>query len=168
MGSKGKYYHYWDSCVFLAFVNEEPGRVEVIERLWREITEEKDGKIVTSALSIAEVAYGVIERQKRQLDPNIEAKIDAMWHDPSLLIVEAPMKVMYDARQLMRDALQNHWSLKSYDAVHLATAVFADNSGRLISEFNTYDDKLEKFGPMTGLMIREPYCDPKAQQLDLI
>jgi predicted nucleic acid-binding protein len=168
MGSKGQYHVYWDSCVFLAYIKQEKGRADVIERLWEEIVNEKNGIIVTSTISIVEIAFGVDDAKGSiLLTPEISQQIDDIWRDSSILLVETPAKVMYDARKLMRDAWQNQWSLKPYDAVHLATAMFVESSGRLISEFNTYDKPLEKYAPMTGILIKEPECDPKPKQQKL-
>jgi len=48
---------YWDSCIFLSYINDEPKRVNIIEDVWRNILNDKK-KVLTSTISIVEVAHG--------------------------------------------------------------------------------------------------------------
>jgi predicted nucleic acid-binding protein len=153
--SKGRFC-YWDSNIFLAYINQEPGRVGTIDSLWEEIEKENGGKVVTSTVSIVEVAAAAQERIQKQLDAQAELKIDGMWQDPTVLLVESPEVVMRIARKLIRDALPAGWRLHPKDAIHLATAVWVDRNVHSVTEFHTYDGKLAKFNAMTGLTICEP------------
>jgi predicted nucleic acid-binding protein len=56
------------------------------------------------------------------------------------------------ARNLMRQALTQGWSLKPPDAIHLASAQWLG-----VEELHTYDDKLPRYGTMIGCKICEPY-----------
>lgn len=156
MASSKRRYFYWDSNVFLAFVNKESSRFGIIESLWEEITQENGSKIVTSTVTIVEVAAAVQERTQKQLDAQTEQKIDSMWQDPTVLLVDSPEVVMRIARKLIRDALPKGWKLHPNDAIHLATAMWVDQSVHRITEFITYDEKLMKFDTMTGLAICKP------------
>lgn len=148
---------YWDSCVFLAYLNNEPGRAEVIEAIWGEISTSDDTRILTASISIVEVGHLTIEKEKHKLLPDTTAKIDKMWTDPSVLIVEVNSPIMYIARNLMRTATSHGWSLKPYDATHLATAIWINtNVPTSIKEFYTYDDKLPKLTDLAGFPILEP------------
>ena len=98
-------------------------------------------QIVTSVLSITEVAFAKIEQDQKALDPEVERKIDKLWQ------VGAPIKIveMYEliavrAKHLMRTAVEKGWSLKPADAIHLATA-----DQLKVAEFHTYDEGLDKF-----------------------
>lgn len=156
MSSSKRRYFYWDSNVFLAFINQEPGRFDIIESLWEEITKENGSRIVTSTVTIVEVAAAAQERDQKQVDAQTEQKIDGMWQDPTVLLVESPEAVMRIARKLIRDALPEGWRLHPKDAIHLATAMWVDRNAQSITEFHTYDDKLAKFSTMTGLAICKP------------
>lgn len=164
MASSKRRYFYWDSNVFLAFINQEPDRVDIIDSLWAEIANENGSKIVTSSVSIVEVAAAAQERNSRQLDAQIEDKIDDMWLDPTVLLTESPEVVMRNARKLMRDAIPNGWTLHPKDAIHLASAAWVDRYIHPIAEFHTYDEKLTKFNAMTGLTI----CQPNINQPRLL
>lgn len=156
MASSKKRYLYWDSCIFLAHLNKEPSRYKVIESLWQEIEEEKDSRVITSTVSIVEVAAAEHELNNYTLDPQAKIKIDNMWKDPIILLTESPEVVMRHARELMRDALPNGWKLHPKDAVHLATAVWINRHVHPIDAFHTYDGKLTKYSTITGLSIGEP------------
>src|SRR5215211_1607481 len=142
---------YWDSNVFLSYVNGVPDRLPDIDALFLEA--EKDTiELLTSALTIVEVAFGQAERDQRALDPAIEEKIDKLWLPSSgVKLVEFHRLIAQDARSFMRKALLNGWNLKPYDAVHLSTAkrIGAD-------EFHTYDEKLDKYEPHVGCKVRRP------------
>lgn len=99
-------YLYWDSCVFLKYINGETGRAEIIETAWDEISSEPDDRIITSALSIVEVGYAAEEKRLRQLNLQSENKINDMWLDPSVRLVEAMQDIMYTARSLMRETVE--------------------------------------------------------------
>ncbi len=59
---------YWDSCVFLSYIDAEKDRVDTLETILDEV--HKSGgakKIVTSTVSIVEVAFGAQEKDKRRI-----------------------------------------------------------------------------------------------------
>jgi predicted nucleic acid-binding protein len=146
---------YWDSCVFLSYINGPADRLQVIETLWDEITE-SNGVIYTSVAAITEVAYASLERDQWQTDQEIGNKIESIWEDASVMIIEYHSEIARIARGLMRSALPNQWVLKPIDAVHLATASWVNNAVQSISEFQTYDEVLKRYGPMIGIPICEP------------
>lgn len=166
MPSKTARYLYWDSSVFVAYACKEAGRFEVIERLWAKIAEEPGSKIITASISIAEVAHIGQEKDRLRLDPDGESMLDAIWDDPSVLIVELPAHVMHLARTLMRDGTSRGWSLKPYDAVQMAAAMWVDRQVYKVDEINTYDG-WDKYEPVIGIPIRQPTCDPEPEQLEL-
>ncbi len=157
MQPKQPHYIYWDSCVFLDYIQKTPGRVQIIDDLWREIAQDKDAKIITSTVSIVEVAYSRYEKEQDALDPEVESTIDAMWSNPSILLVEASQPILLMARDLMRDAIPNGWVLKPRDAMHLATAMWVNRNADPVEEFHTYDESLRKYETMIGIHICEPY-----------
>lgn len=147
---------YWDSCVFLSYIDAEVDRVDVIETLFAEVQKSKGAKkIVTSTVSIAEVAYGAQEKKRAALDHSIRERIDALWNDKSVLtFIEFHDGIARIARELMREAISKGHALKPLDAIHLASAQWLQ-----VQEVHTYDDKLEKFAVAIGRKICAPYAD---------
>ena len=150
---------YWDANVPLTYINDITDLVPTLEALLEASASlNGDVKIYTSELSKVEVAFAATERERRALDPEIEQKINDLWNDPdAIVMVEFHDAIATIARNLMREALPRGWSLRPYDAVHLATAQWLSSSGIGIDEFHTYDTALHKYAPIVGFRILEPY-----------
>ena len=149
---------YWDSSVFLSWVNEIPSRVPIILDIHAEIMESDNSLVYTSVESIVEVTHADSERENHALDPNVEEILIGMWEDTSFVtIVEHIPHIAEIARRLMRDAIPQGWILKPKDAIHLATAMWLDKNVRRIDELHTYDKNLPKYEAMIGIHICEPY-----------
>ena len=134
---------YWDSCVPLSYINGTEDRVQHIAPLMRRSGE--DFQIVTSVISITEVAFAKFEQDNKLLDQEIEDKIGNLWRvGAPIKLVEVFESVAVRAQQLMRAAIEKGWSLKPADALHLATA-----HQLKVKEFHTYDERLEKFVELT-------------------
>jgi len=148
--------YYWDTCVFLAYINGVPDRVPIIDDF---LSRSRRGEIeiVTSVLTQIEVAFAAQEKLAKQLDQTVEDNIDKMWADhKAIKIVELHPLLYRDARGLIRFAMQNGWSLKPPDAIHLATA-----SRLQVSEIHTYEKTAwNKYEPQLGIKI----CAPQPQQ----
>ena len=100
-------YLYWDSSVFAAYISGEPGRADVIDALWGEITSQYENRVVTAMTTVAEVAFASTEKNRRVLDPGVEQRIDRMWSHPSILQVEVSFLITKLARDLMRSLMQS-------------------------------------------------------------
>jgi predicted nucleic acid-binding protein len=114
----------------------------------------KDFQIITSVLSITEVAFAKIEQDQKVLDPETERKIGLMWKAGSpIKIVEFYELIALKAQKLIRAAIVKGWQLKPADAIHLATA-----DQLKVKDFHTYDDKLDKYSELTDskFIIRRP------------
>ncbi len=149
---------YWDACVFLSYVDEDPDRVQDIQTL---LDEARRGEIeiVTSTASIVEVAFGAAERSRSVLSADTEAKINRLWEPASPVnMVEFHTLIAEAAQKLMRNGIPEGWSLKPMDAVHLATA-----RRMRVDAFHTYDDRLKKWVAKVGYPIGEP--DPASPTL---
>jgi len=145
---------YWDSSVFLAYINGEPARLPIIDSLLQEIEQEQSRRIYTSTISRVEVAFAAVEARSAVLDAQTMADIDALWDDRSVVeVVELHDEIALAARGLMREAVGRGWALKPLDAVHLATARWLD-----VAEFHTYDTPLQKYKDLVNFRIIEPYA----------
>lgn len=141
---------YWDSCVFLSYVNGDAERLPHLDAFLNKSGVEF--QIITSVLSIVEVAFGKVEQDGKTLDAEVEKKIAALWEPPApIQVSELYALIAQEARTLMRHALPHGWSLKPADAIHLATA-------RRIgaTRFHTYDGALAKFAEIVGFTIEVP------------
>lgn len=90
---------YIDSCVFLSYVEVTPGRIDLIDGLFAEC--EERWTAYTSHLSIAEVAFAQWEKTNAKLEPEVEAKIDALWMPGSPFeLAEVSEFITRDAKSL--------------------------------------------------------------------
>ncbi len=148
---------YWDSCVFLSYVNEDAERVSHISAL---LEDARNGEIeiVTSTVSVVEVAFGAAEQIQSSLSEEMEARINKLWEPASpLLMADFHILIAEAAKGMMRSGVPEGWSLKPMDAVHLATAQRLE-----VDEFHTYDGPLKKWASRVSYLISEPiHANPK-------
>jgi predicted nucleic acid-binding protein len=150
--SKARY--YWDSCVLISFIEATPGRIETIAEFLEGAAAGKFD-ITTSVVSLTEVAFAESERAASALDPEVEARIDELWHPASpVRIYEMHELIALDARGLLRMSATRAWGLKPIDAIHLATA---KRYGATV--FHTYDGKLARWAPDVGFAIEAPQLE---------
>ena len=155
---------YWDSCVFLSYINDHPERIPTLEALL-ESSAKGELDLYASAISRVEVAFAASERNHRRLDPEIEERIDSLWADSNVVVsVEYHGAIGQVARGMMREAIIRNWSLKPLDAIHLATSQWLWSIGIEVDEFQTYDDKLFSYESFVSFGIRAPYI-PQPQML---
>ncbi len=148
---------YWDSNVFIHYIEETAAYIHVLDELLRQ-AEKGDVEIVTSILSIAEVAFHTEERNKTRLNPLVETKIEALWADRSAVnLVEFNQLIAREARDLIRISVGNGWTgLKGADAVHLASARRLE-----VQEIHTCErhNKWSRYAPYLNCSITEPRID---------
>lgn len=147
-------WYYWDACVFLSYINRYPDRVSVLDKILVE-SARSDGKIqiVTSTISIVEVAWGIQEQTNKAPDPATEARIDSFWHGTGFIKpLEFHAAIGRLARGLMKQSIANGWKLRPLDAIHLATA-----QQHRVAEFYTYSKDLRKYASFLPFPIGEPH-----------
>ena len=155
---------YLDACVLLSYVNDAPGRADVVQSL---LEDAEGGKVhlLTSNLSITEVAY-IASDQEPNDDTDDEATINELWTPASpVKLAEISRLVAHEARTIIRKARVNETKrVRSADAIHLATAEI-----NKCDRFFTY----EKEGTRTGWDslvqpdVSEPYVDaPRLPRAD--
>lgn len=141
---------YWDSCVFLSFIEETDGRAKNLRAVMEEAIN-REVELYASTISMTEVAFVTAERSGG-LDADTEEKIDRLWHPSSpIRMMEFTQLVAKEARQLLRKNLELDIGLKPMDAIHIATALRAK-----VDELHTYDENLKKWSEPAGLRIVEP------------
>ena len=149
----------WDANVLLALVNGEEPRVQHV-RAFLDDAEKGQLEIVTSMLSVVDVAFAAEEKANGQLDLAIRNKIEALWQPTSPVSrVEFHFGIAQDARELIRTAMAKQWSLKAADAVHLATAARMN-----VTVFHTYEKEStrERWAALLGnISVEEPFMPPR-------
>lgn len=143
---------YWDSNVPISYLNGMADRLTVIEELLRK-ARAREIELVTSSLSIVEVAFAQAEKQGEALDPAVEASIDALWEAGGpIKTVEFYDLIALGARALIRRGIDQGWgNLKPIDAIHLATAKQIG-----VVAFHTYCARLHAWTGHLGFPVSAP------------
>ncbi len=153
---------YFDANVFLAYVSDEDGRADTVQALLDE-ARRAEILILTSVLSIAEVAYGAHERDQGLTEAGEEA-IEELWTPSSpITLVDVSQAVTRNARTIIRVAkIQGLSGFRGADAVHLATARMFD-----CDVIFTYEGEARRmrWQQVAGIPVSEPVTD--TPQLDL-
>lgn len=146
---------YWDADVFLSYFEGIPDRLPTLDALLVGAGgSRRQHELVTSTVSITEAAYVEHERQRKRLDPAVEAALDAFWSQRDLIHrIEYHELIAVEARRLIRECVARGWSLRSHDAIHLASAASLD-----VAAFHTYDKRLLSLDGqgLVAFVIREP------------
>ena len=147
--------YYWDACVALSWVNGDADRIADLDAM---LAEAARGEItlVSSVLSVAEVAFAASERTGRVLDDDELRKIDTLWAPVGQIkLIEFQVLIAEEARTIQRLGIPDGLvGLRSVDAMHLATARLES-----VDAFHTYDGKLKRLAPWAtkvGFPIAEP------------
>lgn len=135
---------YWDSCVWLGFINDEPGKAD---RCRHVLNEARKGnyEIWTSTLTLAEVFKVTAEKGEAfPLPPNSDIQFEQFVLQNFLVLVQVDADIGVDARRLLRA----HQKLKKpADGIHLASAL-ANN----VDEMHTFD--ADNLIPLSGAVTR--------------
>jgi predicted nucleic acid-binding protein len=126
-GSRKTY--YWDTCVYLAWLNEEPRpELSAIKTL---LTENRENKstIITSTLTLVEVLAKKLPPEKEKLFREL---FTFEIHTAYDLDIQIAFKAR-DIRGYYLDLIKPRPSCA--DAIHLATAIFHQ-----VDIFHTFDD----------------------------
>lgn len=138
---------YWDANNFIYWLNAAAGYAELLEGyLVRSAA--GDLRIVTSNVTIAEVAFSADEREARTLDLSVRSRILEVLLDPRRVeMIPFDNGIALNAQALVRAAMAAGTSLKPADAIHLATAVHAN-----VDELQTYDRQLRATADRLGVI----------------
>ncbi|GCA95945.1 type II toxin-antitoxin system VapC family toxin [Microcystis aeruginosa] len=130
--------HYWDSCVFLAFLKNEKDKINDCISVLK-AAENGQVIIVTSTLTFIEVVK--LEKGQPKLPKESEEKISDFFRHEWIYIYDVDRKVGELARELMCQ----YQALKPKDATHLATAIKAR-----VDVLDTFDDETSCINPKTN------------------
>lgn len=153
---------YWDTCVFIAHLNDD--RVAygaTVDDIGQFLREAKDGKcqIHCSAITIAEVTKDKIRSGKWQFAEFLRDYRDAVI--PVLPDAQV-MAVAAELRSLTYTKTGGKRKLDTPDAIHLASAlVLTDVYGVALDAFHTFDNggKRGFEGPGVPLLTYETWCE---------
>lgn len=121
---------YWDACVFLGLLNQEPYKANACTAVWQE-AERGETLIVTSFLTFAEVFRARCEGPARPLRVEDERSVDQLLGQRWIRAALVDERVAVAARRLMRAHAE---CKKPSDGIHLATAALMN-----VEEMHTYD-----------------------------
>jgi predicted nucleic acid-binding protein len=143
---------YWDSCVFISYINGIPERLADIE--WFLAESGKEHQLVTSVFTIAEVSFAELEKTGGRLDEDVLKRIDALWiaDDSPVKLIDIYPQIVFGARDLARRSIEaGLGTIKGGDAVHLATAIH-----RRVAEIHSYSRDWPSKASVVGLPIHPP------------
>ncbi|WP_322792908.1 type II toxin-antitoxin system VapC family toxin [Bellilinea sp.] len=148
---------YWDSCVFLRYINNE-SESSIIEELMRR-AESNQINIFTSTITIAEVTHAAQERNQSALNSDVESVLQNLF-GPPIKLVDYSITIGYETRNFIRTAMTHSKKIKPIDGIHLTTASWIDRYIVRLDEFNTYDQELKSLYPnIIPIEIIEPHVD---------
>ena len=141
---------YWDSSVWVAILNREAKRVETCKAAYQR-AEQGDVTLVISSITLAEVIK--VDRDYPNFGSDQHETLEMLFRGTHIHVWNVDRRTAEQARTYM-------WqhNLKHRDAVHAATAYFAD-----VDEFFSYDTDLTRLdGTFTTVggktpRVREPY-----------
>jgi predicted nucleic acid-binding protein len=141
---------YWDTCVFLAWMNDEkrqPGDMEGLGKI-ASLVERAEVTLVTSTLTRAEILNSMTP-------PEAMKKYDLLLRRSNVVPQNVDLPVAKLTSELMDFYLKSDFELLTPDAIHLATALHYN-----VHEFHTFDGANPKQTPRnskrysrTGLLL---------------
>src|SRR5436309_3560905 len=137
---------YWDASVFLAYLE---GRETLVCDALFASARKGDIELLTSVLSLSEVALVEEEKRQEHADPAVDEAIAALWADTrTVKLVEYNVLIAREAQALIREALARGVRLTPREVVHLATA-----RRMRAEEIHTLDRALLTAGATLGFTI---------------
>ena len=136
---------YWDSNCFLAWLQEEAGRVDKCGAVLS-LAERGKVEIITSVFTLTEVLR---LRPRNALPAERRLSVEILFNRPSIRTIMLTRRLAETARDLAWDQ-----GIAPKDAVHVASALAAR-----VDVLNTFDDPLIRKSGQIGnppLLIEEP------------
>jgi predicted nucleic acid-binding protein len=154
MLKKPKY--YWDTCIFLALLKDEPmskedkqGLIDVVKEI-----DSCRAILITSVQTLTEI-------QEANLTNDQIHHLELSLKKPSTAKINIDLRVAELAGQIRSHYNQQGLKVTTTDAIHLATAFL-----HKADELHTFDLKMLRFnGNLMGLNLK--ICKPTTKQLGL-
>lgn len=120
---------YWDTCVFLAWMNDEKRPAGDMEGLGKiaSLVERAEVILITSALTRAEILYSKTSAEAMK-------KYDSLLRRSNVVPQNLDLQIAKLTSELMDFYLNADFELLTPDAIHLATAIHYS-----AAEFHTFD-----------------------------
>lgn len=147
---------YWDANLFLLRLNDHAERAPTIDYLFG-LAQFGVHPILTSEISVVEVAYTAREQIEPAVRGDTLAAIDALlFGSQGVELIPIDAELLQEARDLVREAAFDsaRRSLQAADAIHLAAAI----RGRA-DVFFTFDARLLDAKVIRGVPLNEPTLD---------
>ena len=144
---------YWDANLFLLRLNDHVQSAPTIDYLFG-LAQSGAHPILTSEISVVEVAYVAREQIEPAIRGDTLAAIDALLFDSQgVELIPIDTELLREARDLAREAAFDsaRRGLQAADAIHLAAAL----RGRA-DVFFTFDTRLLDAEAVRGLPLKEP------------
>ena len=139
---------YLDSCVFLAWLQEEKDRADAVEALFDAASSEKL-KILSSALTIAEVLN--IQGLKSPIPKEQREKVRSLFKNEWIVIKSVTRHVAETSQELVWED-----GIKPKDGIHVATAIVYD-----APKLYSYDHELISKGELSTNSGRVSISEPQ-------
>ena len=120
---------YWDTCIFLAWMNNEKRQAGHMEGLGRiaALIERAQLVLVTSTLTRAEI-------YQSKTSPEAMKKYDTLLRRSNVVAQNVDLPIARLTSELMEYYIASDFELLTPDAIHLATAIYLNSN-----EFHTFD-----------------------------
>lgn len=144
---------YWDANLFLLRLNDHAEHAPTIDYLFG-LAQSGAHPILTSEISVVEVAYAAREQIEPAIRGDTLAAIDALlFGSQGVELIPIDTELLREARDLAREATFDgaRRGLQAADAIHLAAAI----RGRA-DVFFTFDARLLDAKVVRGLPLNEP------------
>lgn len=148
--------YYWDTCVFLTLINDEPLSSEDKQGL-NDVVKEIDANraiLITSVQTVTEILEANFTNDQIH-------RLELCLKKSSTVKINIDHRVAELAGQIRGHYNQEGFKVKTPDAIHLATAFL-----HKADELHTFDPKMLRFnGNLMGLNLK--ICKPTTKQLGL-
>lgn len=128
---------YWDTCIFLAWMNDEKrpaGEMEGLSKI-AELVERREVVLITSTLTRAEILQSKTTLDAMKKYDQLLRRVNVVSHN-----VDIPIAKL--TSELMDFYLKSEFEMLTPDAIHLATAIHYNSH-----EFQTFDGSDAKRKP---------------------
>lgn len=129
MPPTGKRTYYWDSCILIAWLKDEPRDLEVKEGIEEIVSAINNNRanMLTSVLTLTEVFEGKLRPETAETLRNIfkRRNVVQVSVDPKIAGTARQIREYYNARSI---------NVRTPDSIHLATAILYK-----ADEFHTFD-----------------------------